>query len=220
MRAAVAAVPASEQRAAPPFFAGKIGATLLCFYVLGVALRIDGCYGPEPAPRDELRDAGPHVGEPFPAFALADLSGARIALGDLGGAPSVIAVVPSLDWSPPSKARVVDLAQAFAGRADVRVAVLLAAAQATPRARAFVRERRTPFYYLVDDAGLIDRLGLAMKAPDESPAAHPATFVLDAGGVVRLRDVRTSPRTWLAGATVAEAAADLLRPSPPAERAP
>ena len=34
-------------------------------YLVAVAVRIDGCYGPERTPRDELPTAGPRVGEPF-----------------------------------------------------------------------------------------------------------------------------------------------------------
>ena len=74
----------------------------------------------------------------------------------------------------------------------------MSAAQATPRALAFVRDRRLPFYFLIDDAGLIERLGLGAPAPDGTPAALPATFVLDANGRVRLRDVRKNARSWLA----------------------
>lgn len=212
--------PPPERPGERPIVAGKIGGTLLCLYVLGVAFRIDGCYHPDPQPRDELRAAGPQVGERFPAFALADVSGARITLADLAGNPSVILFVPSVDWSPPSKARLLDLAETLDGRKDVRVAVVITAAQATPRALAFVREQHIPFYYLVDDAEFTKAIGLLMDAPDKTPAARPATFVLDANGVVRLRDVRGDPRTWLAGTTILEAVAGRMAASPPGERAP
>jgi peroxiredoxin len=180
----------------PPVFAGRIGVTLLCIYLLGVTARIGGCYAPELARRDDLPGAAPPVGDTFPAFTLRDASGIEIRSDVLRGTPAVIAVVPSLDWSPPTKARVLDLADAVAGRRDVRVALLLPSAQATPRSLAFVRDRRLPFYVLVDDAGLIQRLGLATPAPDGTPAAFAATFVLDAEGRVVLRDVRKTPRAW------------------------
>lgn len=181
----------------PPVFAGRIGVTLLCIYLLGVTLRIGGCYGPDGAPRDERVGAGPAIGAEFPAFALRDASGATVRLSDLTGSTSVVVVVPSLDWSPPTKAHLLDLAEAVRGRRDVRVAVIVPAAQATQRSLAFVRDRRLPFYVLTDDAGLVDQLGLATPAPDGTAAALPATFVLDAAGRVRVRDVRKNARAWV-----------------------
>ncbi len=188
-----------------PVFAGRIGVTLLCLYLLGVTFRIGGCYGPDLAPRDERHEVGPAVGEPFPTFSLRDVSGAQIGSEQLRGTPAVIVVVPSLDWSPPTKAHLLDLVDAIGTRRDLRVAVILPAAQATPRSLAFVRDRRLPFFVLIDDAGLVERLGLAAPAPDGSAAALPATFVLDADGRVRLRDVRRNARTWLDAPLVLDA---------------
>lgn len=203
--------PATRQ---PPALVGRIGITLLCIYLLAVTLRIGGCYAPDPARRDELPGVGPAVGDEFPAFTLRDVSGAQIDRNDLRGAAAVIAIVPSLDWSPPTKARLLDLADALTARRNVRVAVVMSAAQATPRSLAFVRNRRLPFYVLVDDAGLIERLGLTAPAPDGTPAALPATFVLDANGRVRLRDVRKNARSWLAAPLVLDADAPQTRQTP------
>lgn len=188
-------------RQSPPVV-GRIGITLLCIYLLGVTLRIGGCYAPDARPRDEVPSAGPAVGSPFPSFRLREVSGAEIGLADLAGSPAVVIVVPSLDWSPPTKAQLLDLADALPERPEQRVVVIMPDAQATPRALRFVRTRRLPFYFLVDDAGLIQTLGLAAPAPDGSAAALPATFVLDAEGRVVLRDVRKHPRTWPATALV------------------
>jgi len=188
-----------------PVFAGRIGITLLCIYLLAVTLRISSCYAPELARRDELPNAGPAVGDEFPPFTLHDVSGVAISREMLAGHEAVILVVPSLDWSPPTKARLLDLADAAARRRAVRVAVVMPAAQATPRALGFVRDRRLPFYFLVDDAGLIEKLGLATSAPDGTAAAFPATFVLDGSGRVRLRDVRKQTRSWLAAPLVLDA---------------
>lgn len=182
----------------PPTVAGRIGITLLCVYLFIVTLRIGGCYAPDPARHDELPDNGPPVGSEFPAFSVRDVSGATIARDDLRGTPTIVIVVPSLDWSPPTKARLLDLGSALRGRHDVRVAVVLPSAQATPRSLTFPRDHPLPFYFLVDDAGLIDRLGLAAPAPDHTASAFPATFVLDAQGRIRLRDVRKNARAWLA----------------------
>jgi peroxiredoxin len=185
---------------APPartIIAGKIGTTLLCFYLLAIALRVDGCYHADARLHDELPDAGPRVGEAFPGFTLPDVSGPRITLRDLAGRPAVLAFVPSLDWSAPSKARVLDLAAAVAGRHDVTLTIVLTAGAATPRTLTFTREHRVPAYVLVDGDGLTERLGLATAGPEEASVALPATFVLDAGGSVTLRDVRRDPRTWL-----------------------
>jgi peroxiredoxin len=181
----------------PPIFVGRIGVTLLCIYLFGVTLRIGGCYAPEPTPRDEIRDAGPAVGVEFPSFTLRDVDGVEVGRDQLGGARGVIVVVPSLDWSPPTKAHLLDLAEALRDRHDVRVAVIIPQAQATPRSLAFVRDRRLPFFVLIDDGGLIDRLGLATTAPDKTPSAYPATFVLDGAGRVQLRDVRKNASAWL-----------------------
>jgi peroxiredoxin len=186
----------------PPFVAGRIGVTLLCLYLLGVTIRIGGCYAPEPAVRDALPGAGPQIGDRFPDFTLRDVSGTAIGTDDLRGSRAVIAIVPSLDWSPPSKARIVDLAEAAARRRDVRVAVVLPAAQATPRSLRFVRDRDLPLYVLVDDAALIAQLGLTAPAPDGTAAARPATFVLDPEGRVLLRDVRQDARAWPTAALV------------------
>jgi peroxiredoxin len=192
---------------APPqtVVAGKIGVTLLCSYLLAVALRIGGCYHPDDRVRDEVT-APPRVGERFPDFTLADVSGTSISLTDLSGRPAVLVFVPSLDWSPPSKARVLDLAAATGLRRDVTVAVVLTKETATPRALAFIREHRTAAYYLIDADGVAERLQLASKGPDDVRAALPATFVLDATGVVLLRDVRRDPRTWLDPGAVLAAA--------------
>ncbi|TMA73653.1 MAG: redoxin domain-containing protein [Deltaproteobacteria bacterium] len=110
----------TETTSARPIVAGKIGATLLCCYLLAVALRIGGCYRAEAGVRDDRPDTGPRVGEPFPSFTLPDLSGTRVALGDFAGRPAVLLFVPSLDWSAPTKARVLDLADAIGGGPDAR----------------------------------------------------------------------------------------------------
>ena len=177
--------------------AGKVGVTLLCCYLAAVAVRITGCYGPDGVARDEIPTAGPQVGEAFPAFALPDVSGAHVALHDLAGRATIVAFVPSLDWSAPTKARVLDLADAVAGRADLRLAVILTSGAATPRSLTFVREHQPPAFFLVDGDGLTERLGLQVPGPEETAVAVPSTFVLDANGTVLLRDVRRDARTWL-----------------------
>ena len=196
-----------SESVAPPAqrFAGRIGITLLCVYLLMVTLRIGGCYAPDAVRRDELPGAGPAVGDLFPDFRLRDVSGATIARDDLRGAPAVVMFVPSLDWSPPTKARLIDFSDALGVRRDVHVAVVLSAAQATHRSLRFVRDRTLPFYFLIDDGALIERLGLATPAPDGTPAALPATFVLAADGRIRLRDIRKNARTWLAPEAVLSA---------------
>jgi len=198
-----------------PVFAGRIGVTLLCIYLLGVTLRIGGCYGPELAARDELPDAGPAVGTEFPSFSLRDMSGVTIGREQLADGTGIVVVVPSLDWSPPTKAHLLDLAEVVRGRADVHVAVVVPGAQATARSLAFVRDRRLPFFVLIDDAGLVDRLGLATAAPDGTAAALPATFVLGPDGRVRVRDVRRNARAWADAAALLEAAAAPSGPNAP-----
>jgi peroxiredoxin len=198
---------------AQPVIVGRIGVTLLCIYLLAVTIRIGGCYAPELGVRDDLPQSGPAIGQPFPDFTLRDVSGKEIGARELRGVATVIAIVPSLDWSAPTKARVLDLAEAVAGRRDLHVAVVLPSAQASPRSLAFVRDRTLPLYVLIDDAGLIERLGLATPAPDGTVAAQPAIFALDAEGRVLLRDVRKEARSWLAAPRVLAAA---LAPGGPA----
>jgi peroxiredoxin len=183
---------------ARPAVAGKIGVTLLCCYLFAVTLRLGSCYQPEARVRDERAAAGPQVGAPFPSFELPDVSGARVTSGDLAGHPALLLFVPSLDWSPPTKARLLDLVPALGQARDLAVAVVLSRAQATPRALTFVHEHAAPFYYLIDDRGLAETLGLGVDAPDGSRTTLSATFVLDARGAVVLRDVRHDPRVWLA----------------------
>jgi peroxiredoxin len=192
----------ATEQAEPPMLAGRIGITLLCIYLLGVTVRISGCYAPEGQPRDELPGAGPAVGSAFPSFRLREASGTQIGLDDLAGAPVVVIVVPSLDWSPPTKAQLLDLAAALPEERDHHVVVIMPGAQATPRALRFVRDRHLPFYFLIDDAELITALGLATRAPDGTAAALPAIFVLDDAGRVVVRDVRKQPRSWLAAEAV------------------
>jgi peroxiredoxin len=200
--------------------AGRIGITLLCMYLLGVAFRIGGCHHPEPALRDELPRSGPAVGEPFPAFTLPELSGASMRREDLAGAPAVLVLAPSLDWSPPTKARLLDLVEATRDDRSTRVVVILAADQATPRSATFARDHALPFHVLVDDTGMLDRLRLLMQAPDGTPAATPSTFVLDADGVVRARDTRKSARIWPDASVVLDAARAAASPASPAAPAP
>jgi len=187
----------TETTSARPIVAGKIGATLLCCYLLAVALRIGGCYRAEAGVRDDRPDTGPRVGEPFPSFTLPDLSGTRVALGDFAGRPAVLLFVPSLDWSAPTKARVLDLADAIGSRRDLTLAVILTSGAATPRSLRFAREHTIPAYFLVDAGGVTEQLGIAVPGPENAPVALPATFVLDAAGRVLLRDVRRDPRVWL-----------------------
>jgi DNA-binding NarL/FixJ family response regulator len=125
---------------------------------------------------------------------------------------TIVAFVPSLDWSAPTKARVLDLADAVAGRDDVRLAVVLTSGAATPRSLTFVREHQPPAFFLVDGDGLTERLGLQVPGPEEAPVAVPSTFVLDANGTVLLRDVRHDPRTWLDPRAVLAAARLSPRP--------
>jgi peroxiredoxin len=185
---------------------GRIGITMLCVYLLGVTFRIGGCYHPDPALRDDLPDRGPQVGEPFPSFTLPELSGATMGLVDLVGAPVVLVLAPSLDWSPPTKARLLDLLEAIRSDRGTRVAVLLARDQATSRSATFDRDHRLPFPVLVDDTGMLGRLGLLTAAPDGSGAAVSATFVLDRNGTVRARDTRMQARTWPDAAALLAAA--------------
>ncbi len=199
----------SSQHTQTPALAGRVGFTLLSVYLLAVAFRIGGCYLPEGRVRDELPERGPLLGEEFPAFTLGDLTGTRVGRNPIAGAAAVLVFVPSLDWSPPSKARLLDLAQVFVNQRDVPVTVVLTEAQATPRTLRFIRDHRLPFRFVIDTGGLVERLGLTMQAPDGTVAASPATFVLDSAGVVRLRDVRQRARSWLAPEIIQQALASL-----------
>jgi len=207
--------PATSNRMRPPTLAGKIGFTLLAVYLLAVAFRIGGCYVPDARIRDELPDRGPRLGEEFPAFTLGDLAGGTVGRNPVPGSPAVLLFLPSLDWSPPSKARVIDFTQALGNQPTDAVTVVFTEAQATARALRFVRDRKLPFRFVVDTEGLVERLGFTTPAPDGTTAALSATFVLDAAGVVRLRDVRQRTRTWLAPEVVQQTLAALRHAPPP-----
>jgi peroxiredoxin len=61
--------------------------------------------------------------------------------------------------------------------------------------------------FLVDaNSGVIDRLGLRKMNPEpmEVGVPHPATYLVDRDGIVRLVDVRKDFHIWLDPAVVAE----------------
>lgn len=210
----LAAGGATPEARSTPGVAGRIGVTLLCCYLFAVAVRIGGCYRAEPTPRDDAIDAGPRLGAPFPPFALPDVTGVRVTLQDLAGRPAIVAFVPSLDWSAPTKARILDLAEAVGRRRDLTLTIILTTGAATPRSLTFVREHHLPAYVLVDGTGFTEGLGLQIAGPEGIPVALPATFVLDANGTVLARDVRRDPRTWLDAAAVLAAARVPAEPPP------
>lgn len=105
-----------------------------------------------------------------------------------------------------------ELRQALAEVDDLLVLYVLADVQVNPKTRSFVDELglRDRVRFLVDPGSTaIDALGIRKPDPEdiERGVPHPATYVLDRRGVVRLVDVREDFHVWLDPQVVIDALA-------------
>jgi peroxiredoxin len=96
----------------------------------------------------------------------------------------------------------VELREALADTPDLVVLYVMAENQVNPKTRRFVDELglRERVRFLVDPGSrVIDRLGLRLEDPEplERGVPHPATYLLDRDGVIRLVDVRADYHVWL-----------------------
>lgn len=85
---------------------------------------------------------------------------------------------------------------------DLVVLYVMAGNQVNAKTLRFVDElglRERMRFLRDEDSALIDRLGLRKTDPEpiEAGVPHPATYLLDRDGVVRLVDVREEFQVWL-----------------------
>jgi len=95
----------------------------------------------------------------------------------------------------------VELREALEG-IDVTVVYVMASNQINPKARRFLDEKGlAERIRIVSDpeSRVIEALGVLREnaEPIEKGVAHPATFVIDRSGHVRLADVRTDFQIWI-----------------------
>ena len=103
-----------------------------------------------------------------------------------------------------------ELRQALEAMPDVAILYVLANEQVNPKTIRFIdgNNLRDRVRFLRDpESATIDRLGLRRPDPEEMEAGvpHPATYVLDREGVIRLVDVREDFHIWLDSERVLEA---------------
>jgi peroxiredoxin len=104
----------------------------------------------------------------------------------------------------------VQLRQALQGMPDVRILYVMANEQINAKTQRFIdgNELRDRVVFLRDpESRVIERLGLRKEdvEPIEAGVPHPATYVLDREGVIRLVDVRHDYHIWLDPEPVLEA---------------
>lgn len=92
---------------------------------------------------------------------------------------------------------------------DLTVLYVMSRNQVNPKAVKFIRDHRLPFVFLVDaDHRVIDQLGIyndEFHEAIEEGVPHPATYLLDRDGTIRLKDVRKDFQIWLSASTVRDA---------------
>ena len=93
---------------------------------------------------------------------------------------------------------------------DVVILYVMASGQINDKTRRFIDENglRDRVRFLSDaESTTIDRLGLRLENPEpiEAGVAHPATYLLDEQGRIRLVDVRRDFHVWLDPSLVVEA---------------
>lgn len=103
-----------------------------------------------------------------------------------------------------------ELRQTLERFADVRILYVLASGQINPKTLRFIDENglREQVRFLSDpESRTIRKLGLRLETPEpmEEGVAHPATYLLDREGRVRLVDVRRDFHIWLDPSLIVEA---------------
>lgn len=157
--------------------------------------------GPENRVRQDVETALA-LGETLPPFELRDLEGRSFTREDLAGQRVLLTFERSIDWCPFTKARLVELRDAFAGTPDLRIVWVMSDTQIDARARIFVAELGLAdrILFLADPkSSLIRQLGLLKEDPDliEVGVPHPTTLLLDRKGTIRFVDVRENFHFWL-----------------------
>jgi peroxiredoxin len=108
----------------------------------------------------------------------------------------------------------VELREALAGHEDLRILYVMAEQQVNEKTRRFVDEAglRERVRFLRDPGSrTIERLGLLLQTPEplEAGVPHPATYLLDREGRIRLVDVREDFHIWLDPSLIVQALAEL-----------
>ncbi len=107
-----------------------------------------------------------------------------------------------------------ELRQAFDGVDDLVILYVLAEGQINAKTRRFVAESGLSerVRFLADPgSATIESLGLLLSDPEplEAGVPHPATYLIDREGRVRLVDVREDFHIWLDPAPLREALASM-----------
>ena len=105
-----------------------------------------------------------------------------------------------------------ELRQALDGVDDVVVLYVMAGSQINDKTRIFIDDLALDdrVRFLVDEGGSVIRsYGLLLESPEpiEDGVPHPATYLLDREGLVRMVDVRRDFHQWLDSGFVMEALA-------------
>lgn len=149
---------------------------------LGLELPEGGAKGAGGADASEAdAEALVEEGEPAPDFDLPELGGGRVSLGDFRARRPVLLVLWAV-WCPPCVQEFEELKRlhrSFAERGLAILAVGVRYHQSLEEVREFARDRQVDFPVLYDEAEkLVQRYGVSYI---------PTNFLIDAGGVVRLR---------------------------------
>ncbi len=124
---------------------------------------------------------GPELGRPAPEFTLPDLDGTPVRLGDYRGRKAVL-VNFWATWCVPCREEMPTLERLRRERRDALEVLAVSVDTVGPaRIRAFVRELGLSFPILLDRDRRVSRLYRVR--------AIPVSFVIDAGGVVRHREI-------------------------------
>ncbi|MFO0691114.1 MAG: redoxin domain-containing protein [Myxococcota bacterium] len=169
--------------------------------------------GPENRVRQDF-ETSLAIGQTLPDLALRDLEGRPFTREDLAGRRVLLTFERSLDWCPASKARLVELRDAFAETPDLQIVWVMSDMQLDERARIFVAELGLTdrILFLVDPkSSLIRQLGVLKENPEriEVGVPHPTTLLLDRRGTIRFVDVRENFHYWLAPRALADALASI-----------
>ena len=180
-------------------------ATLFLVGLLGLNLALPstsiGRRGPEARVRSDV-ESELLVGERLPPLRLVDLDGREVTREDLLGHRVLLVFERSVDWCPFTKARLVELRQAFEQTPDRRIVWVMSEAQMNERSRVFIDELGLAqrILFLADpQSRLIRELGILKDDPEriEVGVPHPTTLLLDRTGTIRFVDVREDYHLWL-----------------------
>jgi peroxiredoxin len=153
--------------------------------------------------KDEIPSAKLAVGKPVPDLELRTIDGTSLRLADFRGKRVLLTFERSVDWCPFTKARLVELRDAFSKVDDLVILYVMADNQINAKTLRFIDEGqlRERIYFIADPEGrLIADLGLAKEDPEprEAGVPHPATYLIDRQGQIRLADVRRDYHVWIA----------------------